>query len=220
MQQNYEYDHRRAENRAVVPWEEGHLRNPHATHEAPAILESISPLPQQGRKVMRLTLSHIDEVRPAARPPPNSSSRNPSRLRCGVPVDSREVVCGNSMMQPFADLVPPIAHHFVVNLMSNHTDDEKNGYLNRDILKTFFAISGEDGAHVWNKGQEQIPQNWYRRPSSDPYGAVPAVVSKSLRRARGESLTHTGRCPHSRNQISRYCRDWWQHRHRQFLHRC
>lgn len=86
----------------------------------------------------------------------------------------------NSMMQPFAGLVPPIAHHFVVNLMSNHSDEEKNGYLDRDILKTFFAISGEDGAHVWNKGQEQIPQNWYRRPSSNPYGAVPAVVRTSF----------------------------------------
>jgi hypothetical protein len=81
---------------------------------------------------------------------------------------------------PFAGLVPPIAHHFVVNLMSNHTADNKNGYLDRNILKTFFAISGPDDAHVYNAGQERIPLNWYRRPTSNPYGAKEAVADVAI----------------------------------------
>ncbi|TVY13783.1 Aromatic peroxygenase [Lachnellula arida] len=81
---------------------------------------------------------------------------------------------------PFAGLVPPIAHHFIVNLMSNHSADNIQGYLNRDILKTFFSVSGPDNAHVWSAGQEQIPQNWYKRPSTNPYGAVPAVADVAI----------------------------------------
>jgi hypothetical protein len=63
--------------------------------------------------------------------------------------------------------------------MSNHSADNVNGYLTRDILKSFFAVTGPDGAHVWNSGQEKIPLDWYRRPSSNPYDEVRAVVRKS-----------------------------------------
>jgi hypothetical protein len=63
-----------------------------------------------------------------------------------------------------------------------HSADNIQGYLNRDILKTFFAVSGPDGALVWNSGQEKIPQNWYKRPSNNPYGAVAAAVGISLTR--------------------------------------
>jgi hypothetical protein len=80
-------------------------------------------------------------------------------------------------IQPFAGLVPPIAHHFIINLMSNHSADNLNGFLTKDVLKSFFAISGPDDALVYNQGQEQIPQNWYRRPTSNPYGAAAAAVS-------------------------------------------
>lgn len=65
--------------------------------------------------------------------------------------------------------------------MSNHSADNKNGFLTREVLKSFFAVTGPDGAHVWNPGQEQIPQNWYRRPSSNPYDETRAVVSIKLR---------------------------------------
>ncbi|EPE28884.1 Cloroperoxidase [Glarea lozoyensis ATCC 20868] len=81
---------------------------------------------------------------------------------------------------PFAGLVPPIAHHFIVNLMSNHSADNIQGYLNRDILKTFFAVSGPDNGHVWNAGQEKIPQNWYKRPSNNPYGAAAAAADVAI----------------------------------------
>ena len=79
--------------------------------------------------------------------------------------------------QPFAGLVPPIAHHFIVNLMSNHSAAEPEGFLDVDVFKSFFAVTGERGSHVWNKGQERIPENWYRRPKSNPYDEARAGVS-------------------------------------------
>jgi hypothetical protein len=83
------------------------------------------------------------------------------------------------MQQPFAGLVPPIAHHFVINLMSNHSAERKNGFLTTEVFKSFFAISGEPGNLVWNRGKERIPDNWYRRPSNNPYDAARAAVSTS-----------------------------------------
>lgn len=64
--------------------------------------------------------------------------------------------------------------------MSNHSADNIQGYLSRDILKTFFSVSGSDNAHTWTPGHEQIPQNWYKRPSSNPYGAVPAFADVAI----------------------------------------
>ena len=34
---------------------------------------------------------------------------------------------------------------------------------------SFFAITGESGAFEYNAGWERIPDNFYRRPLSDPY---------------------------------------------------
>jgi hypothetical protein len=36
--------------------------------------------------------------------------------------------------------------------------------LAKNIIKTFFAISGEEGKFTYNRGWESIPQNWYRTP--------------------------------------------------------
>jgi hypothetical protein len=78
---------------------------------------------------------------------------------------------------PFSGLVvAPAAHHFIINFMSNHSADNPGGYLDRPQLKTFFGVSGPDDALVWNPGQEQIPQNWYRRPSSNPYDIAAAAL--------------------------------------------
>ena len=81
------------------------------------------------------------------------------------------------IQQPFAGLVPPIAHHFVINLMSNHSAERKNGFLTTEVFKSFFALSGTAGNLVWNPGKERIPSNWYRRPSNNPYDAARAGVS-------------------------------------------
>src|ERR1019366_7119486 len=45
---------------------------------------------------------------------------------------------------PFTGVVPMIAHSFVINLMSNHSEDNMNGFLTRDVLKSFFSITGTE----------------------------------------------------------------------------
>ena len=61
--------------------------------------------------------------------------------------------------------------------MSNHSAERPNGFLTTEVFKSFFAISGTNGNLVWNPGKERIPDNWYRRPSSNPYDAARAGVS-------------------------------------------
>lgn len=39
-----------------------------------------------------------------------------------------------------------------------------------DILKSFFAVSGERGGFVYNRGYERIPENWYK--TTVDYGLV------------------------------------------------
>ncbi|KAI9687160.1 MAG: hypothetical protein M1822_002571 [Bathelium mastoideum] len=68
-------------------------------------------------------------------------------------------------------VVVPAAYNFVINFMSNHTAEEPSGYLDGYNFKSFFGISGPPGSFVWNKGQERIPDNWYRRPTTNPYTA-------------------------------------------------
>lgn len=81
---------------------------------------------------------------------------------------------------PFSGLVAPAAHNFVVNFMSNHSAEYPGGYLSREVLMSFFAVSGDatgaygtnPGNFVHNRGQERIPYNWYRRNTVDAYTAV------------------------------------------------
>ncbi|CAI6290656.1 unnamed protein product [Periconia digitata] len=93
---------------------------------------------------------------------------------------------------PFAGLVPPIAHHFVVNLMSNHSAERPNGFLTTEVFKSFFAISGQPGNLVWNPGKERIPENWYRRPSSNPYDAARAAADVAILATRYPSVVRVG----------------------------
>lgn len=56
---------------------------------------------------------------------------------------------------PFSGLVAPAAHNFVINFMSNHTAETPGGTLNRDILSTFFAVTGTgEGASGDNPGDQ------------------------------------------------------------------
>lgn len=55
--------------------------------------------------------------------------------------------------------------------MSNHTAEEPSGYLDGYNFKTFFGVAGDPGSFVWERGQEMVPENWYRRPSDNPYTA-------------------------------------------------
>ncbi|KAF8847789.1 Cloroperoxidase [Acephala macrosclerotiorum] len=83
----------------------------------------------------------------------------------------------------FACLVPPIANHFIINPMFNVNFPSSPYiicYLSRDILKSFFSVSGLDNAHIWTPGHEQMPQNWHKRLSSNPYGAMPAFANIAI----------------------------------------
>ncbi|KAL2067474.1 hypothetical protein VTL71DRAFT_1899 [Oculimacula yallundae] len=77
---------------------------------------------------------------------------------------------------PFAGLVSPAAHDFVINFMSNHSAENPGGVLTRDVLKSFFSVTGEPGSFVHNRGQERIPFNWYRRPTANAYN-IPEVLN-------------------------------------------
>lgn len=69
----------------------------------------------------------------------------------------------------FSGAVAPGAQQFPVNFMSNHSAEVPGGTLTRETLKTFFAVDGEPGSFVQRRGEEQIPLNWYKRPSSMQY---------------------------------------------------
>lgn len=78
---------------------------------------------------------------------------------------------------PFSGLiVVPAATNFIINFMSNHSAEQPNGFLDRNVLKSMMGITGEPGSFVWAPGQERIPMNWYRRPSAVPY-TIPTAVA-------------------------------------------
>ncbi|CAK3923823.1 Aromatic peroxygenase [Lecanosticta acicola] len=71
---------------------------------------------------------------------------------------------------PFSGiLVAPAAYFFVINLMSNHSQAEPSGYLDGNTFKEFFAVTGDYPDFAWQRGQERIPENWYRRTLTNPY---------------------------------------------------
>lgn len=74
---------------------------------------------------------------------------------------------------PFSTtLVSPAAYNFVINFMSNHSAEEPNGYLDGEMFKTWFAVTGDYPNFTWLPGQERIPDNWYKRTTTNEYNAV------------------------------------------------
>lgn len=39
--------------------------------------------------------------------------------------------------------------------------------LSRAVLQSFFGVTGQSGQFQYQRGQERIPDNWYRRPAND-----------------------------------------------------
>ncbi|CAF9909710.1 MAG: hypothetical protein GOMPHAMPRED_006846 [Gomphillus americanus] len=77
-------------------------------------------------------------------------------------------------------VVVPAAYNFVINLMSNHSLEEPSGYLDGYNFKSFFGVTGKPGSFVWKRGQERIPDRWYRRPSSNQYEGPDVVGDVAL----------------------------------------
>jgi len=66
-------------------------------------------------------------------------------------------------------LVQPAAYTFIFRYMANHSEEYPAGYLDYDVLKSWFGVTGENGNYVANQGTERIPENWYKRAIEYPY---------------------------------------------------
>jgi len=47
---------------------------------------------------------------------------------------------------PVSSIVTTGAYNFVINFMSNHSEEVPGGTLDRETLKSFFAVEGEPGS--------------------------------------------------------------------------
>ncbi|KAJ1307970.1 hypothetical protein OPQ81_002047 [Rhizoctonia solani] len=66
---------------------------------------------------------------------------------------------------PFAGLfVSTLTHFLSPALLSNHSAEHPDGFLNHNVLKTFYGITGDIDNLSYQPGHERIPENWYRRP--------------------------------------------------------
>ncbi|KAI8168790.1 Dothistromin biosynthesis peroxidase dotB [Colletotrichum sp. SAR 10_70] len=72
---------------------------------------------------------------------------------------------------PFTGMIARNAGYlFACRMFANHSAENPTGLLNKETLKSFFAVQGEEGNLTYNKGWERIPDNWYRTPVD--YGLV------------------------------------------------
>ncbi|KAF2086698.1 hypothetical protein K490DRAFT_44011 [Saccharata proteae CBS 121410] len=71
---------------------------------------------------------------------------------------------------PFGGIeVSQAAFTFIYRFMSNKSAEHPEGVLNKDVLKSFFSIQGDEDALKWVPGNERIPDNWYKRNDADQY---------------------------------------------------
>jgi hypothetical protein len=61
--------------------------------------------------------------------------------------------------------------------MSNHSAENAGGSLSREVLKAFFAVTGDKPENFeHHPGHEKIPENWYKRPAANVYSIPQAVA--------------------------------------------
>ncbi|KAJ4465070.1 hypothetical protein J3R30DRAFT_2950504 [Lentinula aciculospora] len=94
---------------------------------------------------------------------------------------SRLQQCVSTNPNYFNAVVPtlaviPAAYIFPFRLMANKSEEYPEGRLNREVLKSFFAISGPEDNLTYNHGYERIPDNWYKRAVGDEYGLVELIL--------------------------------------------
>ncbi|KAI9728366.1 MAG: hypothetical protein M1828_003766 [Chrysothrix sp. TS-e1954] len=102
----------------------------------------------------------------------------PDKLRARLQDVQNEAIATNPYY--FVDVVSTLigvsaAYNFLIQFMSNHSAAEPSGYLDGYNFKSFFGITGSPGSFVWHRGQERIPDMWYRRPTSNQYTAIDVV---------------------------------------------
>ncbi|KAG7575281.1 hypothetical protein FFLO_00445 [Filobasidium floriforme] len=76
-------------------------------------------------------------------------------------------------------IVSSAAHTFIPAFMSNHSAERPEGFLDQDVLKSFFGVTGTQGNIQSQRGHERIPENWYRRPIGDEY-TIPAFTLEAV----------------------------------------
>lgn len=94
----------------------------------------------------------------------------------------------------FGLTIPPGTHAFIFRMFANKSAAYPEGFMNRDTLKSFYAMTGNDASDLtYTPGHERIPENWYTRPQADPY-SVPFFDSdfKTLIQEHPELLTFGG----------------------------
>lgn len=62
--------------------------------------------------------------------------------------------------------------------MANKSEEYPEGRLDRNTLKTFYAITGEPGSFKYKPGWERFPENWYKRALGDEY-SIPFFFTDS-----------------------------------------
>ncbi|ETN38619.1 uncharacterized protein HMPREF1541_06656 [Cyphellophora europaea CBS 101466] len=71
---------------------------------------------------------------------------------------------------PFSGVaVQPAAYTFIFRFMGNKSAEHPEGILNKEVLKSFFSITGDEGDFTYTPGHERIPENWYKRALGDEY---------------------------------------------------
>ncbi|KAI4935087.1 uncharacterized protein J4E92_002373 [Alternaria infectoria] len=73
----------------------------------------------------------------------------------------------------------PATYQFTYRFFANHTAKNPEGYLDAETLMSFQGVTGEKGNYKWARGQEKIPENWYRRVIGDDYSIL-AFTSEAL----------------------------------------
>ncbi|CAO1601084.1 hypothetical protein XANCAGTX0491_004748 [Xanthoria calcicola] len=72
-------------------------------------------------------------------------------------------------------LVAPAGFAFPPAMMSNHSAQYPQGYLDKETFKSFFAVTGDSGNFKYQPGYERIPDNWYKRAIGTEY-SIPAFL--------------------------------------------
>ena len=94
----------------------------------------------------------------------------------------------------FGFFIPPGTHAFIFRMFANNSAANPEGFLDRNTLKSFYAMTGSDETGLtYAPGQERIPGNWYTRPKSNPYD-IPFFFSdfKTLVQEHPELLAFGG----------------------------
>ena len=69
----------------------------------------------------------------------------------------------------FGFFIPPGTQAFIFRMFRNKSAAYPEGYLDRNTLKSFYAMSGEEPSLAYSPGYERIPENWYTRAVDDEY---------------------------------------------------